>query len=53
MKLHSSLGPNPRLVRMFLMEKGLIEGTHFARVHYDIISGENRQSASIRRCNRG
>ena len=46
MKLHSSLGPNPRLVHMFLMEKGLAEGTHFARVHYDIISGENRQSAA-------
>ena len=45
MKLHSSLGPNPRLVRMFLVEKGLTEGTDFARVHYDIISGENRQSA--------
>lgn len=45
MKLHSSLGPNPRLVRMFLVEKGLAEGTDFERVHYDIISGENRQSA--------
>lgn len=45
MKLHSSLGPNPRLVRMFLVEKGLTEGADFARVHYDIISGENRQSA--------
>ena len=45
MKLPSSLGPNPRLVRMFLTEKGLTEGADFARVHYDIISGENRQSA--------
>lgn len=45
MKLHSSLGPNPRLVRMFLMEKGLAEGTDFARIHYDIISGENRTNA--------
>ncbi len=43
--LHSSLGPNPRLVRMFLAEKGLKEGTDFTRVHYDIITGENRQSA--------
>lgn len=42
--LHSSLGPNPRLVRMFMVEKGLEEGKHFERVHYDIISGENRQS---------
>ncbi|MFZ9394544.1 MAG: glutathione S-transferase family protein [Erythrobacter sp.] len=43
-KLHSSLGPNPRLVRMFLVEKGLDEN-HVERVHYDIITGENRQSA--------
>ena len=46
-KLHSSLGPNPRLVRMFLVEKGLKEGQDFERVHYDIIAGENRQSADI------
>jgi len=47
--LHSSLGPNPRLVRMFLIEKGIIEGDgpgEIARVHYDIITGENRQSES-------
>ena len=43
MKLHSSLGPNPRLVRMFLIEKG-IEAT---RIHYDIIGGENRKSESL------
>ena len=43
MKLHSSLGPNPRLVRMFLIEKG-IEAT---RIHYDIIGGENRTSESL------
>lgn len=42
-KLHSSLGPNPRLVRMFMVEKGLTEGEDFERVHYDIITGENRQ----------
>lgn len=41
--LHSSLGPNPRLVRMFMIEKGLEEGKDFERVHYDIITGENRQ----------
>lgn len=46
-KLHSSLGPNPRLVRMFLVEKGLEEGKDFERVHYDIIAGENRQSTSL------
>ena len=44
-KLYSSLGPNPRLVRMFLTEKGLKEGSDFERVHYDIITGENRQDA--------
>ncbi|MBD2843341.1 glutathione S-transferase family protein [Erythrobacter rubeus] len=44
-KLHSSLGPNPRLVRMFMIEKGLEEGKDFQRVHYDIITGENRQDA--------
>ena len=43
--LHSSLGPNPRLVRMFMIEKGLEEGRDFARVHYDIIAGQNRQDA--------
>lgn len=43
MKLHSSLGPNPRLVRMFLIEKGI----EVERVHYDIISGENRRSAEL------
>mgnify|MGYP001791855215 CR=1 FL=1 len=46
MILHSSLGPNPRLVRMFLAEKGLAEGRDFQRKHYDIITGENRQDAS-------
>ena len=44
-KLHSSLGPNPRLVRMFMVEKGLEEGRDFERIHYDIITGENRQNA--------
>ncbi len=38
MKLYSSLGPNPRLVRMFLIEKGI----KVERVHYDIIAGTNR-----------
>lgn len=38
MKLYSSLGPNPRLVRMVLIEKGI----EVERIHYDIIRGENR-----------
>ena len=41
MKLYSSLGPNPRLVRMFLIEKGI----EVERVHLDIIGGENRKPA--------
>ncbi|MEL7216980.1 MAG: glutathione S-transferase N-terminal domain-containing protein, partial [Pseudomonadota bacterium] len=47
--LHSSLGPNPRLVRMFLIEKGISEGDgpdEIKRIHYDIITGENRQDES-------
>ncbi|MFN4239219.1 MAG: glutathione S-transferase family protein [Erythrobacter cryptus] len=44
MILHSSLGPNPRLLRMFLIEKGLEEGRDFTRIHYDIIAGENRSN---------
>lgn len=45
MKLYSSLGPNPRLVRMFLIEKGL----EVERVHYDIIKGDNRSPAFARK----
>ena len=37
-KLYSSLGPNPRLVRMFLVEKNI----EVERIHLDIITGENR-----------
>ena len=40
MKLHSSLGPNPRLVRMFLLEKGI----ELERIHFDIVGGENRNA---------
>ena len=46
-KLYSSLGPNPRLVRMFMVEKGLEEGKDFQRIHFDIITGENRQDADF------
>ena len=46
-KLYSSLGPNPRLVRMFAVEKGLKEGEDFERVHFDIITGENRQDSGF------
>ncbi|MEO9468381.1 glutathione S-transferase family protein [Parasphingorhabdus sp.] len=40
MKLYSSLGPNPRLVRMFLVEKNI----DVERIHLDIITGENRSA---------
>lgn len=39
MKLYQSIGPNPRLVRMFLVEKGI----ELPAVEVDIIAGENRQ----------
>ena len=39
MKLYNSLGPNPRLVRMFLAEKGVEIPTE----EDDIMGGENRQ----------
>lgn len=39
MKLHTSIGPNPRVVNMFLAEKGLA----LPKVTLDIIAGENRR----------
>ena len=39
MKLYNSIGPNPRLVRMFAAEKGLT----LPLVEVDIIAGENRR----------
>jgi len=39
MKFYNSLGPNPRLVRMFLLEKGLELPTE----EVDIMAGANRQ----------
>lgn len=43
MKLYSSIGPNPRVVTMFLAEKGVAVET----VHVDIMAGENRQAAYL------
>jgi glutathione S-transferase len=40
MKFYNSLGPNPRVVRMFLAEKGLSIPTE----QVDVIGGENRQA---------
>jgi len=40
MKLHTSIGPNPRVVKMFLAEKGM--AMDFVTV--DLRAGENRQA---------
>ena len=39
MKLHNSIGPNPRVVRMFLAEKGVA----VPLVTVDLLGGENRR----------
>lgn len=39
MRLYTSIGPNPRLVRMFIREKGLA----IAETQVDILAGENRR----------
>jgi len=39
MKLYQSIGPNPRVVRMFLVEKRL----ELPTIEVDIMAGENRQ----------
>ena len=40
MKLYTGLGPNPRVVRMFLAEKGV----DCPQVQVDLMGGENRRS---------
>lgn len=40
MKLYTSIGPNPRVVKMFLAEKGLEP----ERVDVDLMGGENRKA---------
>lgn len=39
MKFYNSIGPNPRVVRMFMAEKGL----NVAKVEIDLMKGENRK----------
>jgi len=39
MKLHQSIGPNPRVVKMFMAEKGL----DLPRAPVDLMAGENRK----------
>lgn len=45
MKLINSIGPNPRMVRMFIAEKGLTIPTE----NIDLRGGENRQEAHLKR----
>ena len=39
MKLYTSIGPNPRVVKMFMAEKGI----DIPRVEVDLRAGENRR----------
>ena len=45
MKLYQSVGPNPRIVKMFIAEKGL----DIERADVDLMGGENRQQAHLAR----
>lgn len=45
MKLFQSLGPNPRVVTMYIAEKGI----SVPRVFVDIVAGENRQPGYLAR----
>ena len=45
MKLYDSIGPNPRVVKMFMAEKGI----DIPRVTVDLLGGENRQPAHVAR----
>ena len=45
MKLYTGMGPNPRVVRIFLAEKGV----EIPLVPVDLIAGENRQAAHLAR----
>jgi glutathione S-transferase len=45
MKLYDSIGPNPRIVRMFMAEKGI----EIPRQTVDLRGGENRQAEHLKR----
>jgi glutathione S-transferase len=45
MKFYNSVGPNPRVVRMFMAEKGLT----IPVVQVDLMKGENRQAEHLKR----
>jgi glutathione S-transferase len=44
MKLHNSIGPNPKAVRMFMSELGL----ELETIDVDIMAGENRQEEYLK-----
>ncbi len=44
MKLHNSVGPNPKVVRMFMAERGL----EIALQEVDLMGGENRQDPYLK-----
>tara|TARA_B100001057_G_scaffold434347_1_gene463927 strand:- start:187 stop:798 length:612 start_codon:yes stop_codon:yes gene_type:complete len=45
MKLYNSIGPNPHVVRMFIAELGL----NLEMIEIDLMAGENRQEAHLKR----
>ncbi len=45
MKFYNSIGPNPRVVKMFMAEKGV----DIPRVEVDLMGGENRQGSHLAR----
>lgn len=45
MKFYNSIGPNPRVVKMFMAEKGI----DIPRVEVDLMGGENRQGTHLAR----
>ncbi len=45
MKFYNSIGPNPRVVKMFMAEKGI----SLPRVEVDLLGGENRQADHLAR----
>lgn len=45
MKFYTSIGPNPRVVKMFMAEKGIV----IPHVDVDLRAGENRQPAHVAR----
>jgi glutathione S-transferase len=48
MKLHTSIGPNPRVVKMFMAEKGL----EMELIKVDLMGGENRREPYNAQVNR-